>query len=551
MVTRIGPLAPYDVEVLVIGAGPTGLVMASELTRHGVSCRIIDKAPHASEQSKALIVQCRSLEVLHNMGVAAAAVAAGHQAPAINLFVEGHRATRIAFEGLNSPYPSALFLSQRETERILTQHLESLGVTIERAVSLSDFEQDEDEVSATLVQADERIEKIRTGWIIGCDGAYSQVRHTLDLPFEGASYEEDFILADLEVDWPYKHEEAYLFLTGGDILGVAPLPGDNHYRLTATRSKAMSESAEVPDIWKFQALVEKHIPVKTAVRNPTWLTRFKLHRRIVPQLQVGRAFVVGDAAHIHSPAGGQGLNTGIQDAYNLAWKLALVIQGTVPADFLTSYSRERHPVAENVLNRTDRFFRFALSDHYWLRQARRWLMPLLAGRKGVQRRIRDGISELDIAYRHSPIVEERLLGEGGPRAGDRAPDATITYPENITIKQLFDLFQHTTGVKHIALLLSGERPSPDIYHGLTDTAKAIRDRFQQQVDTYLVIAASQIPNDLTWDGDTFIDRGKMLHQQYQAKTARIYLIRPDGYVAFRSAGFGGGYVTAYLERLFG
>ncbi len=294
-------------------------------------------------------------------------------------------------------------------------------------MELTHFAQDDDGVSATLRHADGREESLRAGWLVGCDGAHSAVRHGLGVPFEGAAYPEEFILGDVGIDWPLDPSEAYGFPSESGFLAVISMPGESRYRVISMRSESRDESRGDPTLEEFQELMDRLAPVKATLRDPVWLAEFHLQRRMVPRLRNGRVFLAGDAAHIHSPAGGQGMNTGIQDAQNLAWKLALVVAGASRPDLLDSYQAERHPVAESVLRSTDRLFRGVIARGPLSAWARRHLAPLIVNREWFQRRARRFITELGITYRDSPIIgptRRRLdlpSGMGSRNAPTRRP----------------------------------------------------------------------------------------------------------------------------------
>ena len=241
---------------------------------------------------------------------------------------------------------------------------------------------------------------------MGCDGAHSVVRQILDLPFEGAPYEEEFLLADVQVQWTMPPAQGYFFFTSRGIMAVIPMHGDKRYRLIASRDKSSAKDYQDPTLEEMQNMMKARVHMHAELSDPVWLSGFRLHRRIAPKLRVGRVFLAGDAAHIHSPAGGQGMNTGIQDAFNLAWKLALVTRGVGRSILLDSYHQERHPVAKAVLRGSDLLFRTFLGNSPIVIKSVRIIAPLLLHREWVQRRARNIVSELDINYRRSPIADE-------------------------------------------------------------------------------------------------------------------------------------------------
>ena len=405
-------------------------MMALELTRHGVPCRIIDKLPHASTTSKALAIHSRTLEVFEQIGLIEEALALGLKEHGMNVYADGQRIIHMSFDELNAPYPFILDLPQNQTEQLLGARLEQMGVHVERQVELLDFSQDEQAVTATLRHADGHTETITTSWLIGCDGAHSAVRHTLNIPFSGSAYPEAFALADVRLDWPLPESEMQIFIRQEGLLAVFPMRGGRYRIIVETAAEAGDETLPDPTLEDIQGYLNRFAPAGTTASDPAWLGAFRTHLRHAAHTRQGRAFLVGDAAHIHSPAGGQGMNTGLQDAYNLGWKLALVQSGQAHAALLDTYETERQPVADSVLHTSDLLLKMATLRSPITQQIRNRLLPLLVQQDVIQQRMTAQIAELSINYRKSPIVAEHLHSHfshghliGGPRAGDRAPDA--------------------------------------------------------------------------------------------------------------------------------
>jgi 2-polyprenyl-6-methoxyphenol hydroxylase-like FAD-dependent oxidoreductase len=541
-------LAGEVVDALVVGAGPTGLTMASELVRHGLSCRLVDQAPGPSKYSKALVVQARTLEVFDMMGLVDWFVDAGQPMRALNIYLQGRQIARIAFDGLDSPYPYPLIIEQSETERILAENLARQGLTAERQITLSDFTAGADVVEATLRHADGRTESVRARWLLGCDGAHSTVRHVLKLPFEGAPYHEDFILGDVRLDWPMPSGEGHGFLAKRELLVALPMRGEHRFRLIARREGNGVAAGQDPTVAEFQALLDREAgSLSGKVSDPVWLASFHLHRRIVPELRQGRVFLAGDAAHIHSPAGGQGMNTGIQDAFNLAWKIALVQTGAGQPVLLDSYQAERHPVAESVLRNTDRMFRFALGESVWLRLVRQWLAPLLFKQEWLQRRLRGFVSELDLNYRESPIVDPKTDAafRAGLHPGDRAPDVTLVAAGTNTPVPLFELWR---GTRHTLILCGTAADLPR----LETIRRAIPERHAALLSTLTIISGpdGQAGTPASGNGSVVLDPDRSFPRAYGAESPCLFLVRPDGYLAFCGWNPDAGRLNAYLDRIF-
>src|ERR1700691_579169 len=341
-------------KALVAGAGPVGLTMAAELVRHGISCRIVDKAPARTELSKALVVWPRTLELLRIAGCAGDFLAAGRMIVSARLYAGRRMLANIGFESIDTPYPFSLFVPQSETERLLEEYLRKLGVRVERGVELASFTANVHGVNARLRRADGKNETVATDYLIGCDGAHSTVRHRLRLPFDGVSEQGIWLLADVKIrNHPYPGE-LLLFWHGDGVLAIFPMK-EGRYRIIADWGAAEPPPENAtPALTQIQDLIDRRGPRGLEAYDPAWLSFFRINERKVKDYRKGRVFLAGDAAHIHSPAGGQGMNTGMQDAFNLAWQLAAVLHGDAGDTLLDSYQADRMPVADRVITFTDR-----------------------------------------------------------------------------------------------------------------------------------------------------------------------------------------------------
>ncbi|HEX4665372.1 MAG TPA: FAD-dependent monooxygenase [Chthoniobacterales bacterium] len=512
---------------LVVGAGPVGLTIANELARHGVRCRIIERAAERSQTSKALAIFPRTLEVFETMGVVDRFLAAGHRLHGLSLHHREEQIAQIELTSVASPFPFALGLPQSETERLLEEHLSELGIEVERSLELKSFTQATESVRATLRRSDGEEETIETPWLIGCDGAHSTTRHTLGMHFEGAAYDESFILADVQLAVSLTRDRVHLFLGGDGILGLIPF-GKNLWRIVANIPPE-SRDLTLPEVTlaEVQKLIERRVGPELQASAPVWLSRFHISHRKVRQFRQLRVFLAGDSAHIHSPAGGQGMNTGIQDAFNLGWKLAAVVRGIAPAQLLASYHIERDPVAKGVLNLTDRITRMATMRNAIAQNVRDFLLPVVSGIDFVGDKIADRLTELSVNYRQSPIVENH--GPGRLKAGDRAPDAELR-DRNNQARRLFELFREP---RHVLLIFLGA------------TAKAELGALRpERIDVYRIARGeSELAADLR-------DLSGLAHAAYDLYEGGIVVVRPDGYIGYRSPDFDPVKLQAYLVRIF-
>ncbi len=529
-------MTPDSSPPLVIGAGPVGLTMANELARHGVRCRIIDQAAERSRASKALAIFSRTLEAFSAMNIADRFLAAGERIQGMAMHHGAQRLAAIDLTSVASPFPFVLSLPQSETERLLGERLASAGIEVEREVSLTTLEQTGDFVRATLRRADGREETVETPWLLGCDGAHSTTRHALGLEFAGSQYDESFILADVRIESAPDRGHVHLFLSPEGVFGLIPFGGD-YWRIVANIPPE-SRSEELPELTldEVQRLSESRGPAGARLSDPIWMSRFHISHRIVPQFRKLRVFLLGDAAHIHSPAGGQGMNTGIQDAFNLAWKLALVVRGRAPVQLLGSYHTEREPVARGVLNLTDRITRMATIRNTVAQSVRDFLLPVVSGIDLVGEKVADQLAELAVSYRQSPLAEN--TGGGRLRAGDRAPDAELR-DANGQARRLFEVFRSP---RHILLLFLGAGFDADAK--VEQIANALRDLEPETLESYRI-----------WRGEgdaqtDLRDLSGLAHSAYGLIEGGIVLVRPDGYLGYRSGDFDSARLRDYLGRIF-
>ena len=413
-------------DVLIAGAGPVGLTMAAELARYGLSVRIVDKNTQRTNKSKAIVVWARTLELLDRMGPGATErfIEAGLKAEYANIFSSGEQIGQVDLSNVDSPYKFVLLIQQSETERLLEEQLATFGVKAERQVELKAFEQSADGVTCSLGHADGSEEKVETQWLIGCDGAHSTVRHALGVSFEGSTMLDDWILADVHISGMQGPPAADIHWHAQGVLAIFPL-GGTRYRVIADAGESASSGIgehRVPGLEEVQQILDVRGPKGLVASDPVWMSEFTINERKVADYRAGRVFLAGDAAHVHSPAGGQGMNTGMHDAFNLAWKLSLVSRGLCAAEpLLLSYSAERSAVAKLVLEATGEATKMALIRGEAKQSIRNHVASLVFGFAPVRHVMANVLSEIAVGYPDSPLNRSYGFGHDGPAPGKRAP----------------------------------------------------------------------------------------------------------------------------------
>jgi 2-polyprenyl-6-methoxyphenol hydroxylase-like FAD-dependent oxidoreductase len=448
---RAVTLAIRKDDVLIVGAGPTGLVLALWLTRLGVRVRLVDKTTEPGTTSRALAVQARTLELYDQIGLAEAVVERGRKAAAANLWVSGKKRAHAVLGDMGaglSPYPYALVFPQDEHERLLIDQLAAAGVPVERETELQGFEDSGAGVVARLKHPDGTMETCEAAYIAGCDGARSVVREVLGIGFPGGQYEHLFYVADVEAGGAVMNGELHVGLASDEFLVVFPLQGEGRAWLVGTvrdEAERRGENLSWDDVTK-QVIDWMRIDVKRV----NWFSTYRVHHRVADRFRKGSAFLLGDAAHIHSPVGGQGMNTGIGDAINLAWKLAAVLQSRANVSLLDSYEPERIAFARRLVATTDRAFTGVVSKGATAQFIRLnivpFFIPILFNLALWRRLMFRTVSQIAIEYRGSSLSEGRA---GKVHAGDRLPwvnaDLNDTQQDNFRTLTVLDWQVHVYG----------------------------------------------------------------------------------------------------------
>ncbi|MEB0047050.1 MULTISPECIES: FAD-dependent oxidoreductase [unclassified Pseudomonas] len=482
-------------DVLIIGAGPTGLVLALWLSKLGIRVRLIDKTQAPGTTSRALAIQARTLELYQQLDLSDTIVQQGHRVAAANLWVNGEAVTRVPLDAIGeglTPYAFMKIFPQDEHERLLIERLETFGITVERGTTLEHFKETGDGISAQLRLPDGREETCQACYIAGCDGTRSVVRKTLDSAFPGGTYQHIFYVTDIQASGPALNGELHVDLDEADFLAVFPLTHPGHARLIGT---VRDEHAEHTETLRFEDVSHRAIEhMKVKVEQVNWFSTYRVHHRVAEFFRSGRAFLLGDAAHVHSPAGGQGMNTGIGDAINLAWKLAAVLSGGATAKLLDSYEIERIAFARRLVSTTDRVFSFVTAEGRIADLLRTRLapfaMPKLASFAPARELLFRTVSQITLNYRGMPLSE----GVGGlVHGGDRLPWAHDGEGDN------FDSLKNPTWQVHVYGDTSDEMIAWCIEHHLPLQVFDWRPAFEKaglarngfyllRPDTYVAIA---------------------------------------------------------------
>ncbi|MGY1709821.1 FAD-dependent monooxygenase [Geodermatophilus sp. SYSU D00758] len=515
-------------DVLVVGAGPVGLTAACQLARLGIAVRVVEALERPATESRAVGVHARSMEMLAALGVLGRLEARGRQIAAVEVVSgqTGSTRARLELTRTSSRHPYVLDVAQPDTEEVLAERADELGVPVERGVRLTDLVQDADGVGVTLrSHGGERT--ARVGWVVAADGGHSTTRHLLGTRLEGDFHGQHFAMADVDVDTPLPPDAIRMF-THPDGLGLLfPLAGDRARIMFSVEAPAPGAGA--PTLDRIQALADARMGGRVRVRAPRWLTYFEVHHAQVARYRHGRVLLAGDAAHVHSPAGAQGMNTGIQDAANLAWKLALVARGRADAALLDSYHDERHPVGAEVVRATTVLTDVGTASGPGA--AVRDLALFVVGHvHRLEHAVATTMAELTVRYRDSPLSVQHARTRRGARAGDHAPDPVgLLRPDGTPVA-----VEELLARPGLALLArTGDADvAGELRHALGDLGTVVR------------VAGSAAA--ATEEGEWVVDPDDVLGRAYGLGPEGLALIRPDGYLGLVADPADPGVVRDYL-----
>ncbi len=483
-------------EILIVGAGPTGLILACELLTLGVPCRVIDRLAQPVHTSRSFTIHARTLELLDKLDLADEFVRCGHKAYSMDYHFAGTDVvSKIDFRELDSDYPYCLIINQQDTEAIIRQKLFELGGKIEWNVKLENVEQSDDgEVTVELLHIEtDETEIVHPEWLIGCDGVHSTVRRNLNLPFDGEEYAGEMKMMDVALEgYPLSTESISYFVSREHMLLISKLPGENYRVLISDTGQGATTQTARDD---FQRVVDLHFKGDVQLGEPEWTTVFKISRRKTDNYRVGQILLAGDAAHVNSPAGGQGMNVSMQDAFNLAWKMALVIKAEAPTSLVDSYAVERLPIAKQMHEGTQFLHSIIMAHGKGIEER-----IALTQAEGWNKRAASQISGIAYTYR-APDADGKLV------AGDRAPD--VHFGEDQHLYDFIDRGQLTV----FALIADGDDP-----HTAIEGLQQLGEHFPVSTQ---IIATTQI------NSDSIVDSNGAILQTYGA---RYVVLRPDRYV---------------------
>jgi 2-polyprenyl-6-methoxyphenol hydroxylase-like FAD-dependent oxidoreductase len=514
-----------DTDVLIVGAGPTGLMLANQLARRGVRAIIIDRHSGPAQQTRAMAVQARTLEIYSKLGIAERALALGKRGTGFNMWAEGKLKARIPLGDIGkglSPFPFVLMLGQDDNERLMGERLRQWGVAVQWSTELISLEQAPDRVTATLKAPDGSARKVAAAYVAGCDGGHSAVRERSGIAFPGAPYEHVFFVADTEATGPMVPDElnGYLWRDGFHLF--FPMRGTDRWRVIGILPSQLAGRDDLTFEDTVPA-IRRQAGARLAFKQCSWFSTYRIHHRCAERFRERRCFLLGDAAHVHSPAGGQGMNTGLQDAYNLGWKLALVVSGKAHEALLDTYAAERMPVARRLLRTTDRMFSALVSERGGAGLFRTQIVARIAGLAMTIERVRKiafrTISQIGIAYPESPLSRSLPgLPADAPRAGDRFPWLMLRLRAGGAVEDLF-------------LALDDTRWNLLVFGG----PAALRGRGD-------LVGIHAIPADP--DNARELERARIPAQSF-------FLLRPDGHVGIAGARFDAEAIERYLADALG
>ncbi len=522
--------------ILIVGAGPVGLALALSLKEYGIQSTIIEQEMVPHQQSRALGLHARTLEIFEKLQVIDEILAQGQKISNLNFVFNKQKCLSVNFERLCAPHPYVISLPQKLTEEILIKKLAEHQIRVTRQTKLLSAKSVGSEIEVVLQNNRDQKETLRFDWLIGCDGAHSQVRKEMGVEFVGYQYKYNYLLADVEMQCPVNLNEMTAFVDQHGVLFILPIKKGS-YRLVAERS--FYDSNKPANLAMVDDIISKRAVGHFKILDVKWVTDFKISHRQALKYRKGRMFIVGDSAHIHSPIGGQGLNTGVQDAYNLAWKLAYVCQFGANSKLLSSYSRERIPVGKQVLFETNKLTKVIMANKAFQLKKSSIILKIINHLQFVKDFMIHKMSGIAIHYKNSPIIlkSNKIFNRPPFKAGYRFADGVLLESQSKKSKRIFDmlsLFKH-----HLFIYFNPKKAQASI-----DLKEALLKAHSPYLEVTLV--SSQICPEAH---NHYVDREKKWRSLFNCSS--LTLIRPDGYIGMSKCGLKKSHVDHYFEMLFG
>lgn len=504
-------------DALVVGAGPVGLFCAHELYRHGLSCYLIDKKAALSDQSKALGLHIRTLDVFEDCGLLEAFLEQGVKVNDITFISEGKKLIEANFSDLSANRHFLIDLPQSKTEQIFQKYLHAQGTLVHWQTELVEVEQTKSNVIATLKHANGKIDKLHAHWLIACDGAHSTLRKLLYAKFIGERFEQTWWLADLQINWSLPENKIFIYLSKAGPLACFPM-GNNCYRIVMTTPEKPCK--KIPDFDDIEKIFKERCTDKARISNPVWISAFGVDHKQIQKYRYGRIFFAGDAAHVHSPMGGQGLNTGIQDIYNLGWKLALIQKGVASEELANSYHHERYPIAKSVLKKTRIMTQLATIKNPFLLGVRNYFLKSLNSFAFSKKKLLADLAEMTLSYAKSPIV--KTLGKKTKfKAGEYLINFLLIDSKNKEEKLISDI---TRGIKHHLFIFTAYNEKK--YFTVSDAVILLKQQLPGLLDIHIVFPKLT----QNWHSQFYIDKNQNMHNCFAITEPTAVLIRPDKYI---------------------
>ena len=510
-----------NTDVIIIGAGPTGLSLACQFVRYGIDFVLVEKNETFTRFSKAIGVQARTLEIYDQIGLAQPAIEEGEIANKGRLIEGGKVRGEMHLGNFGkdlSPFPFMLMLEQSKNEELLYKYLRGHGRDVLWKTELESFTQDANRVTARIKTTAGESQIVTAKYLVGCDGASSPVRHALGLTFEGSTFERLFYVADARVDWELPHDSVHVCLAREVFTAFFPMKGENRYRIVGTFPESKNEEEGEVLYEEIEQQIKDEAKLSLEISDVRWFSLYKVHSRRVNKFSEGRCFLAGDSAHIHSPAGAQGMNTGIGDAYNLAWKLALVIKGFAAESILDTYNEERLANAKRLLESTDQIFEFAAGSNWLLGFIRTTIFPTVAGYvtsvEAIRKRFFPLISQIGITYRDHTLSQHTDDESGDVKAGDRLPYFLLDG------RNVFDRLKEP---KFHLLLFSNREPD--------SFCEQFMHEFGHVADCHVIPMDTRV------------------REIFDKENDFIVFLRPDNHIAFISSEISSDAAREYLNRI--